>query len=413
MMDYQERIKRNSSVLKLIIFVVFAFAILFTLTRPKPVSKEMLEYERAVTYKTIGGPYAESAWDMLEAPGGGFVIAGDTRSFGAGGSDFYMAKTDGKGGLLWTRTFGGPKDEHCLSIENAYGGGYIMAGATESYGAGESDIYLVKTDADGDCVWARTLGGPDFDYAYCIRRTNDGNYILAGYTSVKGNSDAALIKVDPSGRQLWGNTFGGDGWDVFYSVAALRDGGFLACGYTTSFGFGKSLIYLVRTDASGNKLWEKTYGGKRENHGIYAIEAADGGFIVAAKTTSFVSKGLGWDVMLLKTDSKGRQLWQNFISAAELQCGRALLEEKDGTIVAAATKKCYGICSSNIVFEKADAAGNNTTYRIFEAPNDEIFSSIIKTSDGNYAICGSTLSFGNGMTDFLITKISRAGEQIW
>jgi hypothetical protein len=90
-----------------------------------------------------------------------------------------------------------------------------------------------------------------------------------------------------------------------------------------------------------------------------------------------------------------------------------LLEEKDGTIIAAATKKCYGICSSNIVFEKADAAGNSTTYRIFEAPNDERFSTIIKTQDGNYALCGTTLSFGNGMTDFLITKISRAGEQIW
>jgi hypothetical protein len=412
-MNYEERIKRNSSIFKIVIFVLGVLTILFTLTQPKKVTKEMLECERPVVFKTIGGPYPDSAWDMVEAPGGGFAIAGDTRSFGSGGSDFYLAKTNGKGSLQWTRTFGGEKNEHCLSIENAYDGGFILAGSTESFGAGESDMYIVKTDADGDCVWSKTIGTPDFDYAYCIKKTNDSNYIIAGYTSVDKNSDAELVKIDKGGNTIWQKTYGGDGWDIFYSVAPLKNGGYLACGYTTSFGEGKSSVYLVKTDASGNSLWARTYGGKRENRGIYAIEANDGGYLIAAKSTSYISKGMGWDIMIIKTDSAGKEYWKKFITAAELDCGRALVEEKDGTIVIGGTKKCYGICSSNIVFEKADADGNTTMYRIFEGPRDDNFTTLIKTSDGNYAICGATMSYGNGMSDMMYTKIGKNGEQIW
>jgi hypothetical protein len=412
-MNYEEKIKRNSSLFKIVIFILFAISLVYTITRPKPVTKEMLEYERPVVFKTIGGPSADSAWDMLEAPDGGFVLAGDTRSFGSGGSDFYMAKTDVKGDLQWTRTFGGEQNEHCLSIEKAYGGGYILAGSTESFGAGESDIYLIKTDADGDCVWSRTIGTPDFDFAYCIRKTNDGNYIIAGYESVDKNSDAELVKVDKNGKEIWTKTYGGDGWDLFYSVAPLKDGGYLACGYTTSFGDGKSSVYLVKTDADGNSLWARTYGGKRENRGVYAIQSNDDGYLISAKTTSYISKGMGWDIMIIKTDAQGNQLWQSFIAAADIDCGRALLEEKDGTIVAGGTKRCYGLCDSNIVFEKADADGNTTMFKIFEGQKDDTFNTMIRTSDGNYAICGATLSYGNGMSDMLITKIGKNGEQIW
>jgi hypothetical protein len=411
-MDPNEKIKRNSSIAKLVIAVIFGVVILYTVIQPKKLTKQAREYFRNVSFNTIGGAYADSAWDAVRTADGGYVVVGDTRSFGNGGTDVYLIKTDKDGVMKWSRTFGGQKDDHGLSIENSSGGGYIIAGFTNSFGEKGTDMYLMEINSKGDKLWENTLGDNDFNAAYSVKKTPDNNYIFAGYTSEDSHSLAWLIKTDKKGNKIWDRTFGGDGWNIFYSAIPLKTGGYLATGYETLTNGAKSSVYLVKTSSDGKLIWERTYGGKRENRGYYTVETADGGYLIAAKTTSFISKGVGWDIYLIKTDNNGMEKWHQFITAADIDVGKSVVPVKDGYIIAGA-KKCYGICDSNIVAEKIDADGNTLWFRVFSGPRDDYANTVLVDEKGESFICGSTLSGGNGMSDVMIMKLGVDGEKVW
>jgi len=163
----------------------------------------------------------------------------------------YLIKTDANGVIGktgWSRTFGGSGMEFGRSVQQTADGGYIVAGYTNSFGAGWSDVYLIKTDADGNEVWSRTFGGTDEDQAWSVQQTSDGGYIVAGSTS----GDVYLIKTDANGDEVWSRTFGGSSWDYGYSVQQTTDGGYIVAGNTGSFGAGDPDVYLIKTDADGN-----------------------------------------------------------------------------------------------------------------------------------------------------------------
>ncbi|PJA26943.1 MAG: hypothetical protein CO189_08780, partial [candidate division Zixibacteria bacterium CG_4_9_14_3_um_filter_46_8] len=123
--------------------------------------------------RTYGGSNWDGAYSVQQTNDGGYIIAGETASFGAGDWDFYLVKTDGTGDTLWTRTYGGSNADVALSVRQTVDGGYIIAGYTESLGAGGKDFFLVKTDAVGDTLWTRTYGGSDWDVAYSVQQTID------------------------------------------------------------------------------------------------------------------------------------------------------------------------------------------------------------------------------------------------
>jgi hypothetical protein len=131
---------------------------------------------------------------------GGYIIAGFTCSFGAGSNDIYLVKTNASGDTLWTRTYGGTNDDYGLYVQQAPDSGYILTGYTRSFGAGNCDVYLIKTNVQGDTVWTRTYGGTSHDYSYSVQQTSDGGYIIAGITDSLGNGyDVLLIKTDADG----------------------------------------------------------------------------------------------------------------------------------------------------------------------------------------------------------------------
>ncbi|MFH1321476.1 MAG: T9SS type A sorting domain-containing protein, partial [Bacteroidota bacterium] len=185
----------------------------------------------------------------------GYIIAGHTLSFGAGNVDVYLIKTNADGDTIWTKTFGGTNEDKGYSVQQTTDGGYIIAGHTYSFGAGYTDVYLIKTNADGDTVWTKTFGGTSFDYGNSVQQTTDGGYIIAGYTMSfgAGNWDVYLIKTSAQGNTLWTKTFGGIYCDRGYSVQQTTDGGYIIAGDKWwSFATGDFDVYLIKTNTQGD-----------------------------------------------------------------------------------------------------------------------------------------------------------------
>ena len=207
--------------------------------------------------------------------------------------------------VAFAKTYGGTGYDHASSVQQTSDGGYIIVGTTHSFGAGDLDIFLIKTDANGDRIWAKTYGGTDRDEGYSVQQTSDGGYILAGLTESfgVGGGDIFLIKTDANGNVQWAKTYGGAYWDFASSVQQTSDGGYIIAGTTRSFGAGGYDILLIKTDANGNIIWAKTYGGASDEGASSVQQTSDGGYIVAGYTWSF-SAGSS-DIFLIKTDASG------------------------------------------------------------------------------------------------------------
>ena len=255
--------------------------------------------------QVYGGSNDDMAYSIARNSDGGFIVAGATYSFGSGVPNAYVLRTDSLGDTLWTRTYGGAGEDYAFSARQTADSGFIICGTTYSYGAGQSDIYLIKTDAAGDTQWTRTFGGEGFEHGHTVRQTADSGYVICGttYSFGAGDADIWLIRTGPNGDTLWTRTFGGDTADLGHSVAQTADHGFILCGQTASFGAGNYDAWLIKTDSMGDTLWTRTFGGGSDDVGYSVQQTADDGFIMAGKTKSLGAGGE--DFYLIKTDAEG------------------------------------------------------------------------------------------------------------
>jgi hypothetical protein len=255
--------------------------------------------------RTFGGTNYDEGYSVQQTSDGGYIITGYTESFGAGNEDVYLIKTNGRGIARWTRTFGGRKYDCGYSVRQVAGGGYVIAGRTASFGGGGLHIYLVRVDANGAVLWTRTLGGVISNYDASFQLTTDGGYIIVGsiYPQGEDECDVHLIKTDAGGDTLWTKTYGGGMDDLGYSVQQTTDGGYIIAGTTWSFGPAGPDVYLLRTDSSGDTMWTKTFGGAYFDEGYSVQQTADNGFIIAGY--SGYSGADGYYVYLIKTDAQG------------------------------------------------------------------------------------------------------------
>ena len=199
--------------------------------------------------KTFGGVDSDFLNDVQQTSDEGYIFVGYTEPIN-GDKDAWLVKTDSDGIELWNKTFGGVNDDSANDVKQTSNGGFILVGYTESFGQGQSDTWLVKTDSDGIELWNKTFGGVSYDSANDVKQTSDGGFIIAGQTSSFGigDNDAWLIKTDVNGNHVWNNMFWSGSGDILSSVQQTSDGGYILAGYTHLFEENDHNIWLMKIE---------------------------------------------------------------------------------------------------------------------------------------------------------------------
>jgi regulation of enolase protein 1 (concanavalin A-like superfamily) len=325
--------------------------------------------------KKFGDTDNDGGRSVQQTSDGGYIIAGWTWSYGAGYVDVYLVKTDFAGDIEWQKTFGGYNYDEGYSVQQTSDGGYIIVGWTLSYGAGHVDIYLIKTYSNGVKQWEKTFGGSNMDEGLSVQQTIDGGYIIVGSTQSygAGNSDVYLIKTKPNGNSQWQKTFGGSDWDEGSSIQQTTDGGYIICGSTESDGAGGKDVYVIKTDPNGDMEWQTTFGGGSHDSGHSVQQTTDGGYIIAGTTESY---GAGRsDVYLIKTDPNGNSLWEKTIGGNDADCGYSVQQTSEGGYIIVGATESYSAGLADVYLIKvgsdADRDGDGL-YDIWETDGIDI-----------------------------------------
>jgi uncharacterized delta-60 repeat protein len=360
--------------------------------------------------KTYGGTSDEMTSFVQQTSDGGYIVAGYTYSFGAGDYDIFLIKTDANGNIQWAKTYGGDSYDYAYSVQQTSDGGYIVAGYTYSFGAGDYDIFLIKTDANGNIQWAKTYGGTDDEEVSSVQQTSDGGYIVAGLTRSfgAGGDDIFLIKTDANGNIRWAKTFGGTYSDRATSVQQTSDGGYIVAGGTWSFGAGDRDLFLIKTDANGNISWAKTYGGTNDDGASSVQQTSDGGYIVAGWTKSFGAGG--YDIFLIKTDANGNIRWAKTYGGTGWDEASSVQQTSNGGYIVAGYTESFGAGSADLFLIKTNVNGNIQWAKTYGGTNKDGDSSVQQTSDGGYIVAGYTYSFSAGDDDIFLIKTDAKGN---
>ena len=346
-------------------------------------------------------------WSGQQTSDDGYIIAGGyTESFGAE-SDVWLIKTNSLGFKMWDRTFGGISSDIAMCVQQTTDGGYIITGYTWSFGADDFDVWLIKTDSKGNMIWGKTFGGIDEDYGCFVQQTTDGGYIITGATRSFG-ADVWLIKTDSAGNEMWSKTFGGLYYDGGRCVQQTTDGGYIITGYTESFGDVNGDVWLIKTDSDGNNVWNKTFGGTNLDEGRYVQQINNDGYIITGITSSF---GAGYiDVWLIKTDSDGNKVWSRAFGGADDDIGWCVQQTTDGGYIITGYTWSFGAGLSDFWLIKTDSTSNMVWNRTFGGISTDYGRSVQQTNDGGYIITGDTSSFGAGWSDVWLIKTDKDGR---
>ena len=388
----------------IVLLLTGVLALSFNIQQTKCSEPPTTEWDR-----TYGGTSDEILRSLIQTSDGGYVLAGYTWSFGAGSSDFWLVKTNSTGHEQWNRTYGGTNKDEAWCVVQTSDEGYALAGETRSFGAGNNDAWLIKTDSAGHMEWNQTYGGTGYEYALSVVQTSDGGYALAGD---KRSSDLVngyfwLVKTNSTGHEQWNRTYGGTSDEYAFSVVQTGDGGYALAGQTTSFGAGGYDFWLVKTDLAGDVEWSQTYGGTDFEICRCLVQTGDEGYALAGYTESLGAGG--YDFWLVKTDQNGNMEWNRTYGGTSDEYAFSVVQTGDGGYVLAGYTWSFGAGSSDLWLVKTDETGNMQWNRTYGGPNSESpdgASSVVETSDGGYALAGGTTSFGAGNSDFWLIKLA-------
>lgn len=366
------------------------------------------------TVRYFGGTATDRAFDMVATEDGGFMMAGETSSTGAGEQDVYLVKSGADGNLAWSRTFGGLGDDFARALIEMADAGFSVVGGTTSEEKG-LDVYLLRTAPDGNRIWSRTFGEEQDDFANALTPTADGGLAIAGSTTSMGNglSDVYLVRTDGDGNFLWSTTYGGASFDTANAIVETADTGFALAGATTSSGGGGSDMYLIRTDAGGAELWSRTYGGINSEaaYDILAIEG--GGFLLAGATGSEGEGGL--DVYAIRTDADGNVVWAHTYGGEGEDRALSVIERSTGGFLFAGYTASFGMGLIDAFLLPTDAAGVpdlEEAFMTYGAANADRANTVTERPGGGFAIAGESASGGAGSLDVYLVRTDADGGVI-
>jgi len=256
--------------------------------------------------RSYGGGQEDVARGIMWSPEG-FFMGGWTKSFGAGGADAYLLATTQQGDTMWSRTFGGSQDDGIEALARTMEETPMAAGWTESFGAGDHDMWVLRFGPGGDTMWSRTFGGSDWDAAYDIVATPDDGHIIVGGTESfgAGGMDVWILKVNQEGDTMWTKTFGGPGDEVAYSIMRTMADDFVVVGYTSSFGAGDRDVWVLKMSQEGDTFWTMTIGTAEREEAYAVAPTMDEAYAVVGMATTGSDTG----AYFVKLTNTGERVW--------------------------------------------------------------------------------------------------------
>lgn len=362
-------------------------------------------------YNRFGGDGYDYGYDVKQTLDKGYIITGSTSSIGNGNTDMYLVKLDSMGYKRFEVSFGGMSNESGKSIVQLVDSSYVILGYTSSLGFGGYDIYMVKASKTGAWLWEKTIGGSDWDFGNSIQATTDGGFIIAGQTDSygRGNSDGYVIKTDANGIITWSKTFGGRYSDEFKSVIQTADGGYMLTGYTKSYNdtiTGDAWIF--RLDVNGDSIYSQSVGGLYEDvfNNVVQLPNLNFYFVGSNKSHTNGSNSVNWQY---ETDNTNSFVFNNFIGNTNTERYNSSCVGVNGNIVTVGFNNYMSSFSDANIHVFTPGLGYIAYYPFGVENMDELFS-VSATKDKGFVAVGTCKGNTSLLNDILFVKTDSTGS---
>lgn len=319
------------------------------------------------------------------------------------------------GNMIWSENYGDSLSDGASAMIPLDGGGFFVTGYTFGQSNGLSDIRCLWLNNDGEEYSGFVAGTPGNDYAYSVCQSTDGDLFVAGYSAPAqhGMKDFLVINIQPSGNIGWQKCYGGSENDFARGIYLTPEHDLLICGTTFSFGAGEDDILLLKTDVNGNLIWQKTFGGSASETGQKVLQSGDGNYLVLG-TTGSIGAG-NRDVLLIKTDTNGNQLWEKTYGTSGYQCASDIIETNENELMILGSGDIHGVDFLDIYLVKTDADGNQIWAKEFNCASDyyDYGRTICQMTDGNFMVCSMVKYPGSRQNDVYLLIIDTEGNELW
>lgn len=358
--------------------------------------------------KRIGGTGTDSG-RSVEQTSDGYLTVGHTTTNSSGWADIYVTKSDLNGSLLWEKKLGGSGLDLGFTIDRTSDGNFLISGTTTSFGTGGEDAYLIKINGDGEVIWEKYYGGWYSERIEAAYEDNNGDIISVGIASGSGGvgTDLFLLKTDDDGNEIWQRTFGGAEYDAGNVVVPAQDGGYVVAGQTMSNGEPNGDYYILKVDSDGNKIWDKTYGGIGIEEAKDIIATSDGGYLVLGDAeTNSAGGDDGW---LMKLDGDGDLVWDKMFGGDKKEAFKNVSETNDGGLLLIGHTRSFGLVNPDMWVIHTDNEGNVIWERKFGQGGHEHGYDVKQTPDGGFIIVGHS-DYEDGMNEQIyLVKLNSQG----
>ena len=359
-------------------------------------------YAQTLFTRVFGGSSYDTGAEVIQTPDGGYLVAGTTGSFGVESGQVLLFKTDTEGYVEWRRFYGGDYADQAVSMELSADGNLIIAGNTET-AENSYQAYAIKLNMDGDTLWTRNYGGPDWDFCRQVTALPDSGFALFGQTYSSGEGDFFLVRIDGDGDTLWTKTYGGPALESGESISQPVDGGFYLAGYTESYGDGMTDMYIIRTDENGDTIWTKTYGGTLDDFCYSVATTADTGYVLAGGTYNNTP---GLSDMVVRKESNAVSWVKHEPRSSSSFFTDVIIEPGSGNVTCVGYEEggAFGKEDARIIrFGGLDGIWNGMARSHGSAENDR-FVDVKLCSDNGYVMAGYTQGYLDRFDDVYLVR---------